>query len=175
MRSDKDSMESKFPFNSVALMIGSQRKCLQYSVFAFICHHHHPGALSQVSCGFSRPASQFNFFLCPSYFSVTSTPSSSRQLNGGHTLLVLESLLLRWEAAAAHPGNTDTGGSHSLELVLLRGPWCWRVPLWNPLSSSLALSFYCILDPCLACLKLWPYLVMPKANTQKMYLLLCEG
>ena len=32
----------------------------------------------------------------------------------------------------AHPGNTNTGGSHSWELVLPHGHLCWQVPFWNP-------------------------------------------
>ena len=55
-------------------------------------------------------------------------------------LVILESLLERREETGAHPGDTDTGGSHFWKLVLPQGHCCWPVPFWNPPSSLLALG-----------------------------------
>ena len=40
-------------------------------------------------------------------------------------LLILESLWESQASLAAHTGDMDTGGSHTKELILLQGHWCW--------------------------------------------------
>ena len=78
-------------------------------------------------------------------------------------LLILESFPERQEAAGVHHRDTDPDSSHCGALILPRGHWCWKAPLWDPSSSSFSLRKQS--DPCPTAYKPQDWNASPRATS----------